>query len=180
MEIRNNFTQSNNLPSFGAIKMVKCSNADVKNLVGEMKVTLALEPHHLFKGKSPLYSDLANTIAIQAEKMNRSSKWLIENARLHGINIPDTNIAPLFDVTGKDMRKLCALRLKNLINIIFYRLKNKNKPEIQSLPEHLKTIKILNDFADKQQAAFDKFLKKNNAQEMDFPHYLTSLITNLL
>lgn len=179
MEIRNNFTQQNRQPSFGAIKIVKCNNAEVKKLIRQGSLSSILKTHNIFKGQTPIYSDLANAIAKKAHSMRRPTEWLIQNARLHGINIPDTNTAPLYDIAGKDLGKLNKFRIKSLFKMLVFNLKKQHTPEVMALPKHLRWIKILSDFADKEQAAFDKFLKKNNAVEMDFLHYAKSLITDL-
>ncbi len=179
MEIRNNFLQQNKQPSFGTIKIVKCNNADVNNLLRQKNLVSILRTHNIFKGQTPFHSDLANSIAKKAHNMGRTPEWLIQNAKLHGINVPIMDSAPLFDIAGKDLGKLNNFRLKSLFKMLIFNFKNKNTPEVLSLPKHLRWLKILSDFADKEQASFDKFLKKNNAVEMDFPRYTKSLITDL-
>lgn len=178
MEIRNNSIQQYRQPAFGAIKIVKCTNSDVKEIITNCAPILQLDSHKLFKGKSILHSDVANGIFEQAKKMGYSPEWLIQNAENHGVEFTKTEPYPFFDVSGDDVVAFSKYRLKQALKMLGYNFKHQFKPEIQALPSHLRWLKTLNDFADKEQAGFEKFLEKHNAVEMDVPSYIASLIVD--
>lgn len=175
-----NYKQQSFQPAFEAIKIVKCNNQEAKVLINEMMPVLKMRSHELFKGKSILHSDLANQIAIQAKKIGFSPEWLLQNAKQKKILIPQTDSAPLYDISGKDLISFHKYRFKMLIKMTIYNFMNMNKKEIKSLPPHLRWLKILSDFADKQQESFNKFIKKHNPVEMDIQDYINSTLVDVL
>jgi len=180
MNINNNIHPQNRTPSFGSIKIVKCKNEDIVGLVEHCGTILGIQQREIFKAKSFLHHDLIKHVELQAKRMGYSKEWLVQNAERHGITIPQTDSEPYYDITGKELKNFHKLRIKSLLKMIFYLFKHRNNKDVQALPGHLQFIKIMSDFADKQQGQFDKFLEKNGAKEIDLPHYVSSLFAEFL
>ncbi len=168
-----NYNLNNNQPNFGAIKMIKCSNHEYFKILEKYGDEITKSGSIFFKNRSIYDVDTFSYIQNSIKKNNFSSNWIIDNCKLNGINLPNTDNAPLFEISDKDLPKLALLRIKSIFKGFLFSLKNfKN---IVDIPEHLKPIKSLNDFANKEYQNFLNFLIKNNAQAISYEQYLEEL-----
>lgn len=156
--------------NFTAIKRVKCNSAEFKYLLDNCKHAITSETREFFKNKSPIHCGVAELLIDTANKMGQSLEWIMQNCEHHGIKLPNINEAFLYDITGKDLFRLNMYKLKNVFRVFFYSLTNANKAHAE-MPKHLANIKILNDFADRELPRFEKFLVKNNVEDVPYEAY---------
>lgn len=166
--INNNFNQ----PNFGAIKMIKCSNQDYSKIMEKYGENIEKAANVLFKNRS--ISDCNTYSHINKLVSNGySADWLEQNCKFNGIKLPNINEQPLFEFSDMDVIKLALFQIKSLFRGVFLGLKGDRT--LLETPEHLKTIKVLNDVADYNYPKFLEFIKKNNAQEVSLEEYLREL-----
>lgn len=172
MNITNNQQIQSN-QSFKAIKMVKCSMEEYNKIMQAYGKFFQEGPYIVFKNRSINDCDTFNRINSTAAALDKSTNWLWLNCKLNGIKLPDLETAPFFEISGKDVLKTIGYRIKGLFKSIGYGVRNAG--EIQAAPEHLQQIKLSNSFADYDYPKFLKFLKKNNAEELNFDKYMEEL-----
>ncbi len=169
----NGLNNQNSNQSFKAIKMVKCSTEEYNKLMKTYGKFFQEGAYIVFKNRSLNDCDTFNRVNATAAALQKSPNWLWMNCKLNGIQLPDLETAPFFEISGKDVIKTFLYRFKNLFKSIGYGVKNTEK--IQSVPEHLQQIKFSNDFANHNYPKFLKFLKKNNTKELSFDEYMQEL-----
>ena len=166
-------------PAFGAIKIVEnISSKEFYNITKKYSDTFELGYNTLFKAKSPLHAEVEDFIVKNAPIYGGSPEWLRLNAKYHGINIEDPNKAPLFDFSDEDALKLAFFKLKTAFKAICFDASKINSAEWLALPEHLRQLMLLNDFADKYYPKFKKFLDKRIVLRMSADQYIESLEQN--
>ncbi len=172
MKVMNN-TQIQPAQSFKAIKMVKCNTEEYNKLMQTYGKFFQKGKYIVFKNRSLNDCDTYEKVAETADALQKSPNWLWMNCKLNGINLPDIETAPFFEISEKDVLKTVSYRFKNLFKSVSFGVKHAE--EIQSVPEHLQQIKLYNSYADYDYPRFLKFLKKNNTQELSFDEYMQEL-----
>ncbi len=169
MNLKTNIQQQQ---SFKAIKMVKCNTKEYNKIMQTYGKFFNEKPYIVFKNRSITDCTTDMLIKKTASKLNKSVDWMRMNCKLNNINLPDIETAPFFEISGKDVSKTKLYMIMGLIRNIKTIIK---KSSNLSVPEHLRTIKIANDYADYALPSFLKFLKKNNAQELTCDKYMEEL-----
>ncbi len=161
-------------PAFQAIKMIPCTNEEFVKILNKYGKSFAENYSIIFKSRS--INDFSTLLSIEKEaaKLGRNSDWLKLNCGHNGINLPDIDKAPLFEISGSDIFKLFVYRLKGILKSVGFVINHADN--VKDTPSHLKQIKLLNDYAEYDYPRFLKFLKKNNAEEISLSKYLEELV----
>ncbi len=175
MQINSNH---NSKTSFKCIKIVKCSNEEYAKIIKQFGKELTDSGYIFFKNRSTGDCATFNTLNTIAERISMTEDWLIANCKQHNINLPDINTSPMYVFSEKDIFNLLKFRIKD----IFSEIKNAFciLSTTREYPEHLQAIKMLNNHAEKSLPKFQKFLHKNNAQELSYEDYLKELTQKYL
>lgn len=160
-------------PAFQAIKMIPCSSQEYQKILKTYGKHFSENLCILFKTRSINDCSTFALLEKTAAGLGRTTDWLSLNCHYNGINLPDTNNAPLFEITGREVLKASAYRMKGLFRNMCFVVKNAET--VRNIPNHLKQIKLLNDYAEYDYPRFLKFLKKNNAEEISLSKYLEEL-----
>ncbi len=165
----NNYNQ----PNFGAIKIIKCSDQEYFKIMEKYGENLAKNSYILFKNRSINDCNTFSHIKELIKKKGYSPDWLAHNCNYNGIELPNVDVQPLFEFSDTDIIKLALFQVKSIFRGILFGVKKSEN--FQETPEHLKSIKALNDFANYNYQRFLKFITKNNAQEVSLDEYLKEL-----
>jgi len=162
--------QTTQQPNFEAIRRIKCSQKEFAHILENYPHAIGGEVREMFKNKSPYHSAVADLIIDTAKKMGQTPEWLKQNCELNGLKFPNLEEAYLYDITGREFVKLGLFKLKGILKIFFYSLKNTGRAQ-KEVPQHIVPIKVMNDFAEKNMPRFEKFLKKNNVEDVKYEDY---------
>ena len=162
MNISKNYNHQTT-PQFMAIKRVNCSLKEFLEI--NEKLSKNQLPILFFKNKSPHHADMGREVLKTANANNTSVSWVYENCKRHGIDLPDIDKMPLYLFTEKSIFHLAIFKLKSLFASIAQGFRN-SLTELESIPQHLINIKLTNDFAEKMMPKFEKFLQKNNVEDI--------------
>jgi hypothetical protein len=181
MEIKN----ISSTPKFTGI--YKFPNVDAKMLdnISEHMAFFSCvtkSPVYLFSGKHPLENKVVEVITETVPECKRYSyAWLVQNAKNHGITLPDARTSDAWIFTNKDIYLIrdCCEKFDKVLKgeESFFDVLKKlffvpDKPK-RVLPRHLREIE---DIAEKNNAMIDVFEKSIADKKVVEVNSLTSLI----
>lgn len=163
-------------PQFQAIRRIKCSTEEFLKLQEKYQEFFSTSKgtRMWFKSESIHHSDVYRHLLEVATKLGESPVWLLKNCKQHGINLPNAGNSPLFEFTEESVLKLIFFRLKTICPAFCFGLKNSSKVA-NEVPQHLISLKIMNDFANKIKPKFEKFLEKNQVEDLTLEEYIKTL-----
>lgn len=158
---------NHNKQNFTGFYRIRHTNKTFMDLLQNQVVPLyeitTHKPAYIFQGRSPFDSALEKTIRAQVENEGYSYKWFVQNAKNHGLNVPDFDDIDTWVITGaEDIKSLAPLFkqdkvpfLTKFINNIknFFTVSNQNS---NNIPEHLQMFtsimnrneKLVQDYRD--------------------------------
>ena len=187
MEIRN----INSTPKFTGI--YRFPNVDAKTVTEISKhmtffANVTKNPVCLFSGRHPLESKVVETIIETVPECKQYSyEWLVQNARNHGLSLPDPSDVDAWVFTNKDitlLKECCEkfdLILKGEETFCGVLKKIFLAPETpkRRLPRHLKKLEEIADKNEKMVETFQQVIQDKEVVKVDSLHNLIySVSTN--
>lgn len=123
-----------------------------------------------FVGTNPFLGVLDMTIKDICEANNASKSWLFENAKIHGLQMPEIpDIQELWIVTGKKDNITLGRYLKkrvssktDIVSKIKSLFTNKSSENYEKYPAHLRMLAKFVDTCKVEDEEFKTFVRKNN------------------
>ena len=175
MEIRN----INNTPKFTGI--YRFPNVDAK-MVGDISehmtffANVTKNPVYLFSGRHPLESKIVETIIETTPECKKYSYgWLVQNARNHGLSLPDPSVVDAWIFTNKDiilLKECCEkfdLILKGdetFLGVLKKLFFSSETPKRQ-LPRHLRALEDMADKNEKMIEIFQQLIQDKKVVKVD-------------
>ena len=174
MEIRNNINTQN----FNGIYKLKNSDIESLELVKDAIIPMYSHVKRRFAlsfiGDNPAESAFVNASAIAAKSDGGSYEWLIQNAKSHGLKLPNRNNGDIWVLTGDDTeiiadslsysvremeRPNLRFKFKLIKEMLFGRFKD--------LPQHLKEYLPVAEMNNKFTTHFQDLLNGKKIDEVD-------------
>lgn len=180
MEIRN----INNTPKFTGI--YRFPNVDAKmveNISEHMTffANVTKKPVYLFSGRHPLESKVVETIIESTPECEKYSYgWLVQNARNHGLSLPDPSTVDAWIFTNKDiyLLKECCEKFDLILkgDESFWGALKKmffsSETPRRRLPHHLRELEDIADKNEKMVETFQQVIQDKEVVKVDSLHNL--------
>lgn len=163
MQIQNYNSKQN----FTSIYRIKHSNIEafleINKYVYPAYKMAKRKPAFIFMGENPCDAFVAGSIKNHAEKFNYSYDWLVQNAKNHGLKIPNPQDIDAWVFTGENDANLVKNFLSDVIkkeSSLWQIIKRTFNPQIDyNLPKHLREysgpIKFNEEYTNRFRTLFD-------------------------
>lgn len=174
MEIRNNINTQN----FNGIYKLKNSDLESFEMVQDLIVPMYSSIKNRFAlsfiGDNPAERSFIKASAIAAKSDGGSYEWLIQNAKRHGVNLPDRSSGDIWVMTGDDTAIIAdslgyAVREMERPNLRFkFKLiKDMLFGRFKDLPQHLKEYLPVTEMNNKFTIHFQDLLKNKKVEDVN-------------